>query len=48
VPCKPVHFWRDGKRTGKLDAAYAKDFFGIWLSPQTSDSGMRSDLLKLK
>jgi hypothetical protein len=48
VPGKPVRFWRDGKRTGRLDAAYAKDFFGIWLSPQTSDSGMRSDLLKLK
>jgi hypothetical protein len=46
-PGKPVNFYRNGVRTGSIDPQFAKDFFGIWLSPQTSDASLRRDLLKL-
>jgi hypothetical protein len=48
VPGKPVAFYRNGSETGTIDAAFVKDFFGIWLSPATSDSSLRASLLKLK
>jgi hypothetical protein len=30
------------------DPTFAKDFFGIWLSPNTSDPTLREKLLRLK
>jgi hypothetical protein len=47
-PGKPVAVYRNGSETGRIDAAYAKDFFGVWLSPRTSDASLRKGLLKLK
>lgn len=48
VPGKPVSFYRNGSATGSIDADFAKDFFGIWLSPKTSDTALRAELLKRK
>ena len=48
VPGKPVTFYKNGTRTGQIaGAAFARDFFGIWLAPNTSDAGMRKSLLRL-
>jgi hypothetical protein len=39
-------FWRNGQLLGEVrDAAFAQQFFGIWLSPQTSEPDMRRALL---
>lgn len=39
-------FWRNGRLLGEIrDNAFAKLFFGIWLSPQTSDPQLRQALL---
>lgn len=39
-------FWVNGKNTGEvLDAEFAKLFFGIWLSPNTSEPKLRDALL---
>jgi hypothetical protein len=39
-------FWFNGKPAGEIaDPAFARLFFGIWLSPQTSEPAMRSALL---
>ncbi len=39
-------FWVNGKVGGEiLDAEFSKLFFGIWLSPQTSEPAMRAALL---
>ena len=39
-------FWSNGRRLGEVrDTAFAKQFFGIWLSPQTSEPAMRRALL---
>lgn len=47
LPGKPVSFYRNGKRTGRIgEPGFAKDFFGIWLSSQTSDPSLRQSLLK--
>ena len=48
VPDKPIAFSHNGTPTGSIDAAYAKDFFGLWLLPNTSSPGLRNKLLKLK
>ncbi|TYK68738.1 hypothetical protein FSY59_20135 [Comamonas sp. Z3] len=41
-----VRFFHNGRQTAQLrDAEYARLFFGIWLSPQTSAPAMRSSLL---
>jgi len=49
VPGKPVMFSHNGQPTGSIAGeSFAKDFFGIWLSPNTSAPGLRKDLLKLK
>ena len=49
VPGKPVRFFLNGTATGEIDdAGFAADFFGIWLSPQSSDPQMRQGLLKIK
>ena len=43
-----VRFFYNGRQTAQLrDAEYARLFFGIWLSPQTSAPAMRSSLLGL-
>ncbi len=48
VPGKPVTFFKNGARTGQITgAAFARDFFGIWLAPNTSDASMRKSLLRL-
>ena len=49
VPGKPVMFSHNGTPTGSIGGeGFAKDFFGIWLSPNTSAPSLRKDLLKLK
>ena len=49
VPGKPVMFSHNGQPTGNIAGeGFARDFFGIWLSPNTSAPGLRKDLLKLR
>jgi hypothetical protein len=48
VPGKPVAFFYNGAPTSSIDNAYAKDFFGLWLLPNTSRPGLRKELLRLK
>lgn len=44
-----VWFFKNGSPTGKIsEPGFARDFFGVWLSPNTSDSDLRAALLKLK
>jgi hypothetical protein len=39
-------FWFNGKISGEIpDAEFARLFFGIWLSPQTSEPKLRDALL---
>ena len=39
-------FWVNGKTSGEIrDAEFARLFFGIWLSPQTSEPKLREALL---
>jgi hypothetical protein len=39
-------FWVNGKSSGEIrDAEFARLFFGIWLSPQTSEPKLRAALL---
>ena len=45
-PGMGVSFWVNGQASGEiLDAEFSKLFFGIWLSPKTSEPAMRSALL---
>ena len=40
-------FWVNGQASGEiLDAEFSKLFFGIWLSPKTSEPAMRTLLLR--
>ena len=48
VPGKPIAFFHNGAPTGSIDNVYAKDFFGLWLLPNTSDTSLRAKLLRLK
>lgn len=49
VPGKPVMFTHNGTPTGSIPGDdFARDFFGIWLSPNTSAPSLRKDLLRLK
>ncbi len=48
APGKPIAFFHNGAPTGSIDNAYAKDFFGLWLSPNTSSPSLHAKLLKLK
>ncbi len=49
VPGKPVMFSHNGTPTGSIAGEdFARDFFGIWLSPNTSAPSLRKYLLKLK
>lgn len=44
-----VWFFKNGSPTGKIsEPGFARDFFGVWLSPNTSDPDLRKALLKLK
>jgi Chalcone isomerase-like len=41
-----VTFWHNGKRSGEVrDADFSRQFFGIWLSPKTSEPKLRQALL---
>lgn len=41
-----VTFWHNGKRSGEIrDAEFSRQFFGIWLSPKTSEPKLRLALL---
>ena len=41
-----VQFFHNGRATAKVtDQEFAKLFFGIWLSPQTSDQALRQSLI---
>ena len=45
-PGAGVQFWLNGKLLGDIrDAEFARLFFGIWLSPKTSEPKLRSALL---
>ena len=49
VPGKPVMFSHNGQMTGSISGeSFTRDFFGIWLSPNTSAPSLRKDLLRLK
>ncbi len=41
-----VTFWHNGKRSGEIrDSDFSRQFFGIWLSPKTSEPKLRLALL---
>lgn len=41
-----IIFWHNGKRSGEIrDAEFSRQFFGIWLSPKTSEPKLRLVLL---
>jgi hypothetical protein len=45
-PGEAAHFFLNGKAIGELrDADFARRFFGIWLSPKTSEPKLRLALL---
>jgi Chalcone isomerase-like len=45
-PSFGVTFWHNGKRSGEIrDADFSRQFFGIWLSPKTSEPKLRQALL---
>ena len=47
-PDQGVVFQKNGQAVGAVpDAAFARLFFGIWLSPQTSEPALRQALLAL-
>lgn len=46
-PGQGVAFWVNGQAHGEIrDAEFARLFFGIWLSPNTSEPALRSALLQ--
>jgi len=46
-PGGSVRFFYNGRATVEVhDPAFARAFFGIWLSPQTSDTKLRKQLLR--
>jgi hydroxyacylglutathione hydrolase len=49
VPGQAVRFFHNGRATAEVgDAAFADSFFGIWLSPKTSEPKLRARLLSLR
>ena len=58
-PGQPVRFFKNGAPTGEVSDSsvgaparadapgFAEDFFGVWLSPATSDPDLRKSLLHL-
>jgi len=48
TPDGTVRFFQNGQKTGEVkDQAFAQAFFGMWLSPQTSEPDIRAGLLHL-
>lgn len=48
-PGEPVRFFKNGLATGEIsEPGFAQDFFGVWLSPATSDPDLRKALLNRK
>jgi hypothetical protein len=48
TPDGTVKFFHDGQQTGQVrDASFAQAFFGIWLSPDTSEPDLRASLLHI-
>lgn len=48
TPDGTVRFFVDGQKTGEVkDPQFAQAFFGMWLSPQTSEPDIRAGLLHL-
>lgn len=46
VPQRGAEFWSGGRKLGEVrDVAFSRRFFGIWLSPQTSEPALRLALL---
>ena len=46
-PGQGAAFWVDGRSHGEIrDAEFARLFFGIWLSPKTSEPGLREALIE--
>lgn len=46
-PATGAVFWNNGRLLGEVrDPGFAKQFFGIWLSPQTSEPQLRRALLE--
>jgi hypothetical protein len=46
LPGQGAQFWLNGQPRGEVaDALFARLFFGIWLSPQTSEPRLRQALL---
>jgi hypothetical protein len=49
VPGQAVRFFHNGRPTAEVrDATFADSFFGIWLSPKTSEPKLRARLLSLR
>lgn len=47
-PGQGASFWFNGASRGRVaDPLFSERFFGIWLSPQTSEPGLRGKLLGL-
>ena len=47
-PGQGAQFWFNGASRGRVaDPLFSERFFGIWLSPQTSEPGLRGKLLGL-
>lgn len=45
-PGEGAFFWFNGQRAGEIrDAEFSRFFFGIWLSPRTSEPALRQALL---
>jgi hypothetical protein len=48
-PGQPTRFFKNGALTGEVsEPGFAQDFFGVWLSPATSEPDLRKSLLNLK
>ena len=48
-PGQPVKFFKNGAPTGEVsEPGFAQDFFGVWLSPNSSDPDLRKSLLNVK
>jgi hypothetical protein len=46
LPGRGVEFWSGGRKLGEVrDIAFSQRFFGIWLSPRTSEPALRLALL---
>ena len=48
LPGQGAHFFANGRRLGEVaETRFADLFFGIWLSPRTSEPGLRTQLMGL-